>query len=69
MKVEPVETVDRELVAAVAGLLPQLSASRTPPSTVTEQPVVFAERSDARNSTASATSSGRIPTPSRLRLR
>ena len=44
-------------------------ASRTPPSTVTEQPVVLAERSDARKSTASATSSGKMLTPRRLRLR
>ena len=35
-------------------------ASFTPPSTVRVQPVVLAERSEARNSTASATSSGRM---------
>ena len=44
-------------------------ASRTPPSTVSVQPVVLPARSEARNSTASATSSGRTETPSRLRFR
>src|SRR5437667_222976 len=44
-------------------------ASLTPPSTVSVQPVVLDARSEARNSTASATSSGRMRAPSRLRLR
>ena len=44
-------------------------ASLTPPSTVSVQPVVFDARSEARKSTASPTSSGRIRAPRRLRLR
>src|SRR3989442_1732182 len=44
-------------------------ASLTPPSTVSVQPVVLDARSEARNSTASATSSGRMRAPSKLRLR
>lgn len=45
------------------------NASRTPPSTGTIAPVVREERSEARKRTASATSSARTCTPSRLRLR
>lgn len=44
-------------------------ASRTPPSTGSMAPVVREERSEARKRTASATSSARTSTPSRLRLR
>ena len=44
-------------------------ASLTPPSTVMVQPVVLAERSEARKSTASATSSGRMGAARILRLR
>ena len=44
-------------------------ASRMPPSTAIMAPVVREERSVARKRTASATSSARTSTPSRLRLR
>jgi site-specific DNA recombinase len=57
----------RVLDAPTVGYLGK--ASLTPPSTVSVQPVVFDARSEARNSAASATSSGRMRAPRRLRLR
>src|SRR5882762_10860590 len=62
--------LERELDAEAQALgTHRGKASLTPPSTVSVQPVVLDARSEARNSTASATSSGRMRAPSRLRLR
>src|SRR2546428_785875 len=44
-------------------------ASLTPPSTVSVQPVVLDARSEARNTTASATTSCSMPAPGRVGLR
>src|SRR5438045_3087002 len=65
-----VRWLERELDAEAQALgAHRGKASLTPPSTVSVQPVVLDARSEARNSTAAATSSGRMRAPSRLRLR